>query len=602
MTKIYTVVFLCLICFSCISLSYEKEAWQVVQNVKTNNQELAALLMHYKKTGNKNKYATACLLVSNMPGKFGISARGSRVYDVDIVNSDSLIKSIDYSFKLLEESPFLKAYNWGMFLDYILPYRIADEPLEYGWKWDLKNYLSVSSTDIISAAEEINAQIKLNMSAENYGDLPQSYSSLLKRGYGKCDDRTMLVVMALRAVGIPAAYEFVPFWGSSNNGHSFVSVIMPDGTIYPLQNTNRMTTDGYLSRKTPKVYRKMYLHQGLSAISDDVPNLFSAQDILDVTPLHQIGYIDIDLSSVIKTAHSTYYLSVFSPGGWLPVAYSRDKSFKFVGTGYRFNEKEMPEAKNLGEGILYLPSSWCENEIIPVGNPIIVSSQGVREVICDTSCLMRVELTRKYPLNHRIANFAKFMLGGMFEGANQKNFSDADTIYYISTIPKSQMQYVQIESDKSYRYIRYKRPNGTFSIAEIAAKNAKGESIPFKPILCEALMQEKMAGYMYDGDPLSYYQMGSGINLWVGMDFGHAIKINELGFAPRNDDNAINSTDVYELFYWQNGWKSLGLTKSLTDTLVYENVPTGALLWLHNLTRGREERPFTYEQSKQIWW
>ena len=26
--------------------------------------------------------------------------------------------------------------------------------------------------------------------------------------------------MALRSIGIPAAYAFVPFWGSSNNGHS----------------------------------------------------------------------------------------------------------------------------------------------------------------------------------------------------------------------------------------------------------------------------------------------------------------------------------------------------------------------------------------------
>ena len=27
-----------------------------------------------------------------------------------------------------------------------------------------------------------------------------------------------------------------------------------------------------------------------------------------------------------------------------------------------------------------------------------------------------------------------------------------------------------------------------------------------------------------------------------------------------------------------------------------------ALLWLRNLTKGREERPFTYENGRQIWW
>ena len=38
------------------------------------------------------------------------------------------------------------------------------------------------------------------------------------------------------------------------------------------------------------------------------------------------------------------------------------------------------------------------------------------------------------------------------------------------------------------------------------------------------------------------------------------------------------------------------------DTLVYVEVPKNALLWLHNHTQGKEERIFTYENGKQIWW
>lgn len=601
MAKILIVVILCVVHLGCTSNSYEKEAWKVVKDTR-GGRELANFLSHYKKSDSKAKYVAACMLVSNMPDKYGVSSRGAQVYDVDIAVSDSLVRSVDYSFKLLEQSPFLKAYSYDMFLEYILPYRIADEPLEYGWKWDIRNLLHVSSTNIISAAEEINAQIKLNISALSYGDLPQSYTSLLRSGYGKCDDRSMLVVMALRSVGIPAAYEFVPFWGSSNNGHSFASVIMPDGSLYPLQNTDKVTKDGYLSRKVPKIYRKMYSQQKWKGAWDEAPRLFAANDLLDVTSLHPIGFIDIELSSVIKETLPAYYLSVFSPKSWLPVAKSCSKSFKSVGTGYRFNEKELPEAEDLGDGILYLPSSWGHNRIVPIGNPIIVSSQGVREIVCDTSCLTRVEIARKYPLNYRIANFARFMTGGVFEGANQSDFSDGETIYRIAAAPKPQMQYVKIKPDKAYRYVRYKRLNGTFSIAEIAAKNDNGEYLPFKPMLCDALQQEKKATCIYDGDPLTYFQMGAGLNLWAGMDFGQPVQISELGFAPRNDDNAINPRDDYELFYWQDSWKSLGITKSAGDTLVYENVPSGALLWLRNLTRGKEERPFTYERSKQIWW
>ena len=108
--------------------------------------------------------------------------------------------------------------------------------------------------------------------------------------------------------------------------------------------------------------------------------------------------------------------------------------------------------------------------------------------------------------------------------------------------------------------------------------------------------------FIYDGNPLSYYQTGGNLELWAGMDFGQPIKIHTIGFAPRNDDNAINDKDLYELFYWDNTWKSLGKKRTKTDTLIYNNVPSGALLWLQNLTKGKEERPFTYEDSKQIWW
>jgi hypothetical protein len=60
--------------------------------------------------------------------------------------------------------------------------------------------------------------------------------------------------------------------------------------------------------------------------------------------------------------------------------------------------------------------------------------------------------------------------------------------------------------------------------------------------------------------------------------------------------------ELYELFYWnKTGWSSLGKQEGRPDsTLVYTNVPKNALLNLHNHTRGKENRPFTYENGKQV--
>jgi hypothetical protein len=95
-----------------------------------------------------------------------------------------------------------------------------------------------------------------------------------------------------------------------------------------------------------------------------------------------------------------------------------------------------------------------------------------------------------------------------------------------------------------------------------------------------------------------------GEGAWVGVDLGKKERIDRIRFLPRNDDNNIHEGDLYELFYWENGqWNSLGQqTGTEKAVLVYEDCPSSALFLLHNHTRGKEERIFTYEDGTQVWW
>lgn len=406
---------------SCASNKYERKAWETLENSDANKVELTNFLKYYKAAGDNEKYEAACYLVSNMLGKH--TTDQDLIYDIKVIKADSLVWSLERSFALREESKFLKDYSFDQFIEYILPYRIADEPLEFYWKEDCrKRYIPNSDTDIIAAAKSINEQVKLELSPDNYGDLPKSYSFLTYNGYGKCNDRSTLLVMALRANGIPAAYEFVPYWGSSNNGHSFVSVILPDGKIYPLQNTNKITNDSYISRKTPKIYRRMYKLQLREEAIVDLPELFKYNDIADVTELHGIGSRDVQISRNLTDKTSVYYLSVFSPAGWIPLAASSSTNFSYVGTGTNTMQDKTKEALDLGDGIVYLPIQWTNDDIIPVGAPLIVSDHSVVAISTDSSQSERVVLKRKYPLNLRIVDFAKLMVMGIFEGANKADF------------------------------------------------------------------------------------------------------------------------------------------------------------------------------------
>ena len=59
----------------------------------------------------------------------------------------------------------------------------------------------------------------------------------------------------------------------------------------------------------------------------------------------------------------------------------------------------------------------------------------------------------------------------------------------------------------------------------------------------------------------------------------------------------------YELFYWNDGWKSIGVKKAEGKPLEFENVPSNALLWLKAENSRLDERIFTVDENgKQIWW
>ena len=88
----------------------------------------------------------------------------------------------------------------------------------------------------------------------------------------------------------------------------------------------------------------------------------------------------------------------------------------------------------------------------------------------------------------------------------------------------------------------------------------------------------------------------------ITIDLGKKHRITEIIFSPYNDDNFVVPDNVYELLFYHNEWKSLGQKTSSTYSIQYNNVPDNALLILKNLTKGKEERIFTYDNGKQSWW
>lgn len=106
-----------------------------------------------------------------------------------------------------------------------------------------------------------------------------------------------------------------------------------------------------------------------------------------------------------------------------------------------------------------------------------------------------------------------------------------------------------------------------------------------------------------DQDRVSYYQPDQfQKDQFVVLDLGEPKQIAKVEFYPRNDDNKIVTGELYELFYWDKKWISLGKQYAEDNKLIYQNIPRESIFRIHNHTRGKEHRPFTYEGGKQVWY
>ncbi|MDE5611454.1 MAG: discoidin domain-containing protein, partial [Odoribacter sp.] len=87
------------------------------------------------------------------------------------------------------------------------------------------------------------------------------------------------------------------------------------------------------------------------------------------------------------------------------------------------------------------------------------------------------------------------------------------------------------------------------------------------------------------------------------IDMGRPVSISKVECLLRNDGNAVWPGHCYELLYHDGKeWCSLGEQEAKERWVEFDRVPSGALLWLRNLTEGRQERIFTVKDNQVRFW
>jgi len=563
--------------------------------------------------------------------------RLEKIPDMKIITADYLIANIDFAFKAWKTAPWSRKVGFDDFCEYILPYRVRDEQMQY---WRPQYYYEYSrmagNYRQNDSPRRIFYSMRWDLGFENnftvyfskYFPFRQSISDILKGKVGGCETTSLFVTTAMRSAGLPVALDYIPHWGNANNRHYMVSLVDHSTPVSLISNQNKPVNTWYLVdfssetdaqrhifsvdelppgldiqyvRTIPKVYRYTFSRDSmLTRINRSIPAgeispEFRSVNFKDVTQEY-ITCSDYNLSpGPAFKKYKLAYLCAFDITGWKPIAIATMDHGRAL-------------FKNIGRNTMYLPAVYRDGEMIPAGNPFFIDSlNSIHALEKEQGEFQSEHLIRKTALYSYTAYHTEVVKGGRFEGGDDPGFKHPVLLDSIRQYP-FYMNEITIKAPKHYRYLRYVAPNTKVpepdNIAEIQFFEA-GSPLALKG---QFTGSEGSPGHeiakAFDNNLDSYYENKGGKNGWIGLDLGKKsrAKIARIRFCPRNDTNCILPGEEYELFYWDTQWVSLGAKKATNYYLDYSVVPAGTLYWLRCNSGGEEERIFSYEHGVQRWW
>lgn len=533
--------------------------------------------------------------------------------DLHLIKADYLINNIDHAFDVWTKEPYARHLSFDEFCEYLLPYRVENEPLEY-WRdsitpnynyIDSLGYFDGSEYSAFQACKILNDRLRDECRPWQSDDLwpiTKSYTLLKKMPFGKCSDYAILATFVMRAKGIPVAIDYTPQWPFGAMGHTWNVVKVNNGNNVVFGGVDTNPGDPHRpDSKTAKIYRKTYAPNrhsiGYMRGKEPVPETLRSPFIKDVTDEYFKGS-DIRITPVFSPSEKRkyMYLHVFDNKQWVAVSFAEIKK------GTALFEK-------MGRDILYLPGYYIQGQEEAAAYPFFLDLRGNMHTLKpDATRLKKLKLTRKYPFNNRQNYSSQRMVGGQIQGSDNPDFKNASTFFTIKDNPLGARIKVDINpTNKHFRYWRYLSPNGSSgNIAELQFYQDTTYLNPQGEIKGTPGSYENKGDTFekaFDGDPLTFVDGHKSDGCWVGIDFGKPISVTSVGYTPRHDDNNVVPGSQYELLYYgEEGWVSLG-RQTATDYFVeYDSIPENALLWLRNLSRGKEERIFTHNDEHITWW
>lgn len=644
---LYAILFIA--CSNNMLVNDDQRLEHALKLAKSNRIELEKVLNHYSE--NPEKLAAARWLIMNMPlhhtkdgdeleyyrlyfkesanhaknpkvvvdslNKIYGSPTLSRlkpIYDIGVVDSAFLVSHIDVAFYSRENRPWGKNVGWNDFCEFVLPYRLGDEPLSL-WRNDvLERYSDLidsvaslpGSEDPRFAANELYIGWLRRKKFKWTSKLPVGPRigvEIIDWKTGACRERADGMCYLLRAAGLPAVLHRAPMRGDLNDSHSWGVIMGSEGSPWiPEQHL-----DAACDFKVPaaKVHCETYslnLDAAYNFMQNpNAPNALRDPFFRDETR----WYLDEQKRKEFKVPIDKVN-GVYEGDTLFIAAPSRNK---WVAIGYGLASRDSINFGYVGENTVCVIGKPEGEDFHPCSYPFNTTLRNDSIHFYTPGESIDINIYSKHTLN--VGDFAKRMIGGVFENSDSPDFIQSDTLYLIDKRPKRLYTTIRVDNSVPKRYLRYYGADKTYcNIAEIKLYENYTDTLPLKGKII-GTEGSKMGDYAHeyfsawDGDPytsMDYHKSSGG---WTGIDFGKPQKIEKIVYTPRNRGNFIKEGNTYELYYFEidRGWQLIQKAKAMNDEITFK-APAGALLFLHCLDGGKDERIFEYDQQKdlQIFW
>ena len=606
-------------------------------------EKYAAVLDHYR--NDSLRYAAAIFLIDNMDGHMSADGHALNLYsdtlhtmwartspgrlddawkkvdrtgkiqmvpDSSLITPQYLIDNIDFAVDSWKRTVWKDSISFSQFCEYVLPYRVGGERISDGWRKVLYEKYSPYIKQCANIKEAFSAIYKIVNDSVKYWTSVCPYTldvltyEHIKRA--SCYQECLLTISILRSLCIPAALDGTPVWADySTKGHSWVSLVMEDGSTYtifgnetepslhapinasvfeceiPVSQNDVPQYQIKFKKSISKVYRVMFSHTNTFNMND--PRFIRSSFAKDVSGEYGLA----GTVSYMSSTPSPMYLCTFMTGNdWVPIAKSlpREGLVSFM---------------NIGDNIVYLPVVKTDSGYVPMSMATYVCGREKKLFSVNYNDTCTISVDRKYPLCSYTASEWLKHIGGCIEASNDSDFANCDTLYLIDNL-KSAILDLMPKKIRPYRYIRYKSPQGVIAnIAEfkVFATSGGKEDYILGENIFEGVKAESLHNICDNSHITRVVAMLKGY--WVGYDFGAPVAISRINLVLASDGNNVEQGHHYELYCWDSEWKLLGQQDAYENTLTFHGVPQNALFLLKDRTGGHEERIFEYKNGIQIW-